>query len=84
LDIHVIRHKYKKPNVKQEILDFVNKNGQIDDYKKVCIIGDRLFVDVLMGSEFGFFTILVNPISEKAENFVIRFVRKIENLFCKM
>lgn len=62
----------------KENSDITNKGVNL---KQVCIVGDRLFVDVLMGNEFGCFTILVNPISVEKENFIVRMVRKIENMY---
>ena len=92
LGIEVLKHKYKKPKVKQEILSFLIKNSSgdksnlsIDDEKRLfselCIIGDRLFVDVLMGNELGSFTILTDPIDTKCENIAIRLTRKIEQFY---
>jgi phosphatidylglycerophosphatase GEP4 len=75
--LKVLRHENKKPNVYKEIKGaFGNvKSNNFKTYppeenKKICIVGDRLLVDVLMGYEFKFFTILVNPITTKKENFI--------------
>jgi phosphatidylglycerophosphatase GEP4 len=79
--IRVIRHQYKKPNVYKEIketfqLPLENNKGQ--NNKDICIVGDRLLVDIIMGYEYNFFTILVQPINTKKENFVVRQLRKFE------
>ena len=44
----------------------------------VCLVGDRVLSDILMGNRFRMFTILVNPFSFKGENFVVKFLRKVE------
>jgi phosphatidylglycerophosphatase GEP4 len=80
--IKVIRHENKKPNVCKEIKEIFNLKPQINtdqDNKKICVIGDRLLVDIIMGKEFNFFTILVQPINTKKENIIVRLLRKFEN-----
>ena len=78
--IQVIKHENKKPRVYKEILDTFNiqNNNKVDNYN-ICMIGDRLLVDVIMGKEFNFFTILVDPLSNEKDNFVVKLARKIEN-----
>jgi phosphatidylglycerophosphatase GEP4 len=78
LHISVIKHKYKKPNVYDEI-----KQNFPDLDNNLCIIGDRLFVDIAMGKKYNFFTILVSPIDTKNENFIVKFIRKIESKIIK-
>jgi phosphatidylglycerophosphatase GEP4 len=81
--IKVVKHKFKKPKVYDDILNTFNlRQGDGDgEYvnKEICVIGDRLLVDILMGKEYGFFTILVKPLTSKRENIVVRFLRKFEN-----
>lgn len=77
-NIKVIKHINKKPNVNQEILD----HFQIEDLdfrKNICYIGDRLFTDVILGKNMKGFSILVDPLDSKSDNFLIKFVRNIEN-----
>ena len=47
--INVIRHDKKKPGG----LDKVLKHFGIDDPAKICIIGDRLLIDVVFGNLYG-------------------------------
>jgi phosphatidylglycerophosphatase GEP4 len=85
LKLFVIKHKNKKPNVNEEINEhfhLFNKNNKLNiKNKEICIIGDRLFVDVLMGKKYGFFTILLEPIDYTKENIMVKLVRKIEKLY---
>jgi phosphatidylglycerophosphatase GEP4 len=75
LKIKVIRHEKKKPNV----YDDIKREFNFTNSSEVCIIGDRLLVDITMGKKFNFFTILVKPIDIKNENFIVRLMRKLEN-----
>jgi phosphatidylglycerophosphatase GEP4 len=77
----VIKHEYKKPKVFREILEtFKIEEGR---NKEICVIGDRLLVDVVMGKEYGMFTILVDPITRDKDNFIVKLLRKFENLLLK-
>jgi phosphatidylglycerophosphatase GEP4 len=78
LKISVIKHKHKKPYVYEEI-----KNNFPDPNNNLCVIGDRLLVDITMGKKYNFFTILVSPIDTKNENFIVKFVRSLENKIIK-
>ena len=42
-------------------------------------MGDRILSDVVMGNSHGMFTIYVEPICTKRENFVVRLVRLFED-----
>jgi phosphatidylglycerophosphatase GEP4 len=76
IGIQVIRHMYKKPNVFNEIKEIFKRESF--DAKEVCIIGDMLLVDVTMGKQLGFFTILLEPIYTDNENSVVKIARKLE------
>jgi len=79
--IKVIKHKYKKPSVEFEIFNHFKLEGELSDVDKrsICCIGDRLFTDVIMGKEINSFTILVNPLDDSTDNFLVKAIRKIEN-----
>jgi phosphatidylglycerophosphatase GEP4 len=82
--IKVVRHKFKKPKVYDEILQtfYLDSDKYILNSfksKEICVIGDRLLVDILMGKEYGFFTILVKPLTKEKENFIVKIIRKFEN-----
>lgn len=78
LNISVIKHEHKKPYVYNEIKQkFPNLNNNL------CIIGDRLLVDITMGKKYKFFTILVSPIDTTPENLIVKTLRKIENQIIK-
>lgn len=79
LRLKVIRHITRKPMVKEEILESFNTTNP----REVCVIGDRLYVDVIMGKECGCYTILVEPISYSLDNFIVRLVRKYERIVLK-
>ena len=79
LGLPVIRHKHKKPNVLDEIL---NHFGNMEcEPGRIAVIGDRILSDVIMGNQFGFFTIYVYPTNEmiRRENIVVRTARLIED-----
>jgi phosphatidylglycerophosphatase GEP4 len=86
LKLKVIIHKYKKPNVYSEIIKhFQDHNNKMQiNNNEICIIGDRLLVDIIMGKAFGFYTILVNPIIPTKDNFMVRFIRIFENYILKV
>ena len=71
----VIRHKNKKPQSREEVLD----HFKTQDSHEIAIIGDRVFTDVLMGSKAGFFTILTEPLDEQADSYFVRIARWFEN-----
>ena len=75
LDLYVIRHKLKKPQVYNEI----KQNFKTEKDNEICIIGDRLLVDIIMGKKYNFFTVLVSPIDTSRENIMVKLIRKIEN-----
>jgi len=50
--------------------------------KKTAIIGDQIFTDILGGNRMGFYTILVEPLSDKDFIFT-RLIRKIERVLLK-
>jgi len=77
--LQVIKHQFKKPKVYKEILQTF-KISENENFKKkeICVIGDRLLVDVIMGVEHGFFTILVKPITLKKDNLMVKLLRKFE------
>lgn len=81
MEMKVIKHEFKKPRVFKEILE----TFKLDETRKneICVIGDRLLVDVLMGKEYGMFTILVDPITREKDNFIVKILRKFENLLLK-
>ena len=53
------------------------------DFKRVVVIGDQLFTDVLFGNLIGAYTVKVEPIS-KEEAFVTKMNRFFEKLFSKL
>jgi len=79
LDVEIIWRSYKPfaSKVKKRI------KALGVDYKKVVVIGDQLFTDVLFGNLIGAYTIKVNPIKEE-EAIVTKFNRFLEKLFSKV
>ena len=71
-----IRHERKKPNVMPDIL----RHFEITDASQVCIVGDRLLTDVVMGNEAGCYTILVEPLDPSKDNKMVQIVRRFESL----
>lgn len=72
-------HRAKKPSK-------INLSKAIEhmdlDKKKVALIGDQVFTDVLGGNRTGLYTILVKPISDKDEP-ITKIKRGIESLVIK-
>jgi len=81
--LKVVKHFHKKPRVYNDILKTFNLNQSDCINNEICVIGDRLLVDILMGKEYGFFTILVKPLTLKRENFVVKILRRFENFLLK-
>ena len=79
LDVEIIWKSYKPfaGKVKKRIKDLKF------DHKKVVVIGDQLFTDVLFGNLIGAYTIKVNPIKEE-EAIVTKFNRFLEKIFSKV
>ena len=48
---------------------------------EICIIGDRVSTDIVMGNYYGCFTVLVQPLQPSSDNFMVRNVRKFEEKF---
>ena len=62
MKIEVILHpKFKKPEVWDDIVThFRNEQSQSEiKGREICLVGDRVLSDILMGNRFGMFTILV-------------------------
>jgi phosphatidylglycerophosphatase GEP4 len=66
--IQVIRHRYKKPHVRDDILDL--KEGMKPE--QVCVIGDRILADVVMGNRHGFYTVKTEPFDTSTENVLVK------------
>jgi predicted HAD superfamily phosphohydrolase YqeG len=47
--------------------------------RQICIVGDRVTTDVVMGNQHGSFTILVAPLDPSKDNVVVRTVRSFED-----
>lgn len=45
---------------------------------EICIIGDRVSTDIVMGNYHGCLTVLVEPLQPSSDNFMVRNVRKFE------
>jgi phosphatidylglycerophosphatase GEP4 len=75
LGLAVIRHELKKPNVLKEIMD----HFKCIEEERIAIVGDRILADIVMGNQHGFFTIYVDPVDPKTENFMVKLTRKLEN-----
>lgn len=76
LGLKIFIHNGKKPKISPSILN------QFKD-RNVLIIGDRLFVDIYMANEYCFSSILVKPINMDRDNFMVKLLRRIENILLK-
>lgn len=57
----------------------ITRHFNTKDNKDIAIVGDRLLTDIVMGNQFGFFTIETKPFTTKRENFMVRLSRAFEN-----
>ncbi len=75
IGVSVIRHERKKPEVEEDIL---RQFPGIKEPNEVCLVGDRVMADTVMGNALGYFTIEVEPFCTKPENFMVKLMRKVE------
>lgn len=75
LNIQTTDSKKKKPFL--GLINLLKKQFDLNN-KKILVIGDRLFTDIVFGNRAGWQTLLVEPLSDK-EYWWIKIVRKIEN-----
>ncbi|KNA20809.1 hypothetical protein SOVF_049000 [Spinacia oleracea] len=76
LGVKVVRHRVKKPGGGSEEIE-----RQLGcQPMEVVMVGDRRFTDIVFGNRNGFFTVLTEPLTGKGENFVVKMVRKMEEL----
>ncbi|MBU2539662.1 YqeG family HAD IIIA-type phosphatase [Patescibacteria group bacterium] len=68
--------KRKKPS--QKLFAEIKKKYDLQN-KKITMVGDRIFTDILFGNLGGAKTILIEPISRK-EQILIRIIRVLEKL----
>ncbi|XP_021751259.1 phosphatidylglycerophosphatase GEP4, mitochondrial-like [Chenopodium quinoa] len=76
LGIAVVRHKVKKPGGGSEEIERLFGCKSVE----VVMVGDRRFTDIVFGNRNGFFTVLTEPLTGDGENFVVKMVRKMEEL----
>ena len=87
IGLKVIIHDEKKPGGGPDaVLDhFRATNCHIQGNEVRCnhvaMVGDRLLTDVVYGNLNGMYTILVDPITEKNDNFPAKMIRRIEHKF---
>ena len=77
--IEVIRHRYKKPHVREDILR--QRAGLRPE--EVCVIGDRILADIVMGNRHGFLTVKTEPFETATENSLVKLSRAFENRFLR-
>ncbi|CAI2380091.1 unnamed protein product [Moneuplotes crassus] len=73
-----------KPRCIEDIRRTFSKNNDGIRDDEICVIGDRIFIDVIMGNSGGFLTIHTQPFTTEGENFLVRGSRKIEDLVVKL
>jgi phosphatidylglycerophosphatase GEP4 len=50
---HVLVHKARKPGCGNEVMAYLKEHAGVVEPSQVCVIGDRLFTDVLMANLMG-------------------------------
>ncbi len=80
LNIPVIKHGRKKPEGAEEIARHFGlpASGAAESLQQVCIIGDRLLTDVVMGNLHGMLTIHTQPLTVQNDNRMARVARWAE------
>ena len=74
LGLPVIMHPaLQKPDCIASLLGHFNLKD-IQDARHMLIVGDRVLSDVAMGHKHGMVTLLVKPVSNYADNFIVRVV----------
>lgn len=51
---------------------------------QIAYIGDRVLTDIIGGNYSGFYTILVNPLDENNDSFLIKVIRILEKIIVKI
>ena len=82
LGIPFLAHSYKKPN-KKLLYDIMGAFPTANP-EEVCIIGDRLFTDVMLGNLLGILTIYTYPLDTSLEVFSAMFCSYVEALLLKI
>jgi len=73
LGIHVLRHKDKKPDGVQSVIDYFKCSPT-----ELVTIGDRYFTDVLFGNLHGMLTVYTKPFTNEGDNPVVKVLRPLE------
>lgn len=85
-EINFINFEQKKPFNFDSILNFFSKSNNdlkhINNYE-IAIIGDRLMTDTMLANLNNGFSIYCLPLDEKHENYNIKVMRKIENIYLR-
>lgn len=76
LGLPVLRHKDKKPEGIDSVKQFFGKDT---DLESLCVVGDRLFTDVLMGNFHGMMTICTEELTSVGDNKMAKFIRSLES-----
>lgn len=76
--VNVLITKFKKPRSEafKEALNYFNESPG----KHVCMIGDRLWTDILGANILGLFTVLVRPLSPIKDRKATSLLRNLENV----
>ena len=88
-DVQILRHAQKKPEGGQELFGFIREKYERDNPgcqplrpEHVCIFGDRLLTDVLMGRLNSWYSILIwDTIDTKRDNILAKWIRCAERRY---
>jgi len=75
--LHHVKANKKKPFNGEDVLAYFNLTPK--QYGEICIVGDRLMTDILLGRWTGMYTIYCNPIDRKTDLWNVKPLRKIED-----
>ncbi|ORY86126.1 mitochondrial PGP phosphatase [Protomyces lactucae-debilis] len=50
---HVLVHEQRKPGCGDEVMAYLREHAQVTHPSQVCVVGDRLFTDILMANRMG-------------------------------
>lgn len=79
IGVSVIRHKEKKPNCRDDVLDHFNtKFHRVILPNEICMIGDRVLTDIVFANQCSMTSVLVAPLSYVKDHPIASIIRLIE------
>ena len=77
-DIPIIEHSLPKPYGGNSIFNHFGIKNFSKNNKEIAIIGDRLFIDVLMAKQYNFISVLIKPIDQSKDSITTKIIKIFE------